>query len=140
MLHAQQLDQSDFVFQVVGGKQHRPARSLSSLYPPASRRFVTYSHRDHHSTKSTTGNHHPFRFTSYQKHLLLLTFQSLHTRKMADADSVPIKINLKLPQYVFQLQEEDLSSLHEEAKKALWEGIEKDGKPFASSFINSSHH
>lgn len=47
---------------------------------------------------------------------------------MADADSVPIKINLKLPQYVFQLQEQDLSSLHEEAKKALWEGIEKDGQ------------
>ncbi|KAJ9109303.1 hypothetical protein QFC21_000632 [Naganishia friedmannii] len=45
---------------------------------------------------------------------------------MADNDSVPIRINLKLPQYVFQLQEQDLSSLHEEAKKSLWEGIEKD--------------
>jgi hypothetical protein len=46
---------------------------------------------------------------------------------MADADSVPIRINLKLPQYVFQLAEEELSSLHEEARKSLWEGIEKDG-------------
>lgn len=47
---------------------------------------------------------------------------------MADADSVPIHINLKLPQYVFQLQEQDLSSLHEQARKDLWEGIEKDGE------------
>ncbi|KAJ9099585.1 hypothetical protein QFC20_005651 [Naganishia adeliensis] len=53
---------------------------------------------------------------------------------MADADSVPIQINLKLPQYVFQLGEEELSSLHEEARKSLWEGIEKDEMaPFAKS-------
>lgn len=51
----------------------------------------------------------------------------LNHPKMADADSVPIQINLKLPQYVFQLGEEELSSLHEEARKSLWEGIEKDG-------------
>lgn len=50
---------------------------------------------------------------------------------MADSDSVPIRINLKLPQYVFQLQEQDLSNLHEQAKKSLWEGIEKDGMSFS---------
>lgn len=52
---------------------------------------------------------------------------------MADNDSVPIRINLKLPQYVFQLQEQDLSNLHEEAKKSLWEGIEKDGMSLRST-------
>lgn len=47
---------------------------------------------------------------------------------MADVDSVPITIDLKLPQYAFQLQEESLSHLHEEARKGLWEGIEKYGE------------
>lgn len=47
---------------------------------------------------------------------------------MADTDSVPISINLKLPEYTFQLQDDELSNLHESAKKALWEGIEKDGE------------
>lgn len=46
---------------------------------------------------------------------------------MAD-DAAPITINLKLQTYVFQLQDETLSHLHEEAKKLLWEGIEKDGE------------
>ncbi|KAJ9128363.1 hypothetical protein QFC24_000656 [Naganishia onofrii] len=57
---------------------------------------------------------------------------------MADNDSVPIRINLKLPQYVFQLQEQDLSNLHEEAKKSLWEGIEKDEMaPYAKTLSSS---
>ncbi|KAJ9107827.1 hypothetical protein QFC19_002733 [Naganishia cerealis] len=57
---------------------------------------------------------------------------------MADNDSVPIRINLKLPQYVFQLQEQDLSSLHEQAKKSLWEGIETDEMaPFAKTLPSS---
>lgn len=57
---------------------------------------------------------------------------------MADNDSVPIRINLKLPQYVFQLQEQDLSNLHEEAKKSLWEGIEKDEMaPYAKTLPSS---
>ncbi len=50
---------------------------------------------------------------------------------MADQDSLSIEINLKLPTYVFQLQNPELQHLHQEASKALWEGIEKDGESAA---------
>ncbi len=43
-------------------------------------------------------------------------------------DSVPLPFpNLKLAEYAFQLQRDELSHLHAEASKALWAGIEEDG-------------
>jgi 26S proteasome regulatory subunit N7 len=45
---------------------------------------------------------------------------------MAEDIVLPIP-NLKLPEYVFKLANPSLSHLHEEARKELMEGIEKDG-------------
>jgi hypothetical protein len=45
---------------------------------------------------------------------------------MAD-DAVPIPLDLKLPQYAFQLQDESLSKLHDNAAKSFWASIEKNG-------------
>jgi hypothetical protein len=46
---------------------------------------------------------------------------------MAD-DAVPIPLDLKIREYAFQLQDPSLSKLHEQAAKAFWESIEKNGE------------
>jgi hypothetical protein len=46
---------------------------------------------------------------------------------MAD-DAVPIPLDLKIREYAFQLQDPNLSKLHEQAAKAFWESIEKNGE------------
>lgn len=46
---------------------------------------------------------------------------------MAD-DAVPIPLDLKIREYAFQLQDPSLSKLHEQAAKALWESVEKNGE------------
>lgn len=51
----------------------------------------------------------------------------LKSKNMAD-DAVPIPLDLKIREYAFQLQDPNLSKLHEQAAKAFWESIEKNGE------------